>query len=579
MRVNEFDNYKYIADHEIEVIENKTPIFFKEGETGTKIVISHLNEPLEKRQIRNLHRNIQSIKSPFENEKFKLDNKAATFDVILKVPDKADWIEDLHEMQDIVDQALFKFMFLFNEGKWSWHYEFNPNEALKSKTKISAKQLSEDSQNLEILDRGVQATYAKNPETFLNDIGPVVGELYVFDFDSAVREFYPQTKTVKSFLSENKGVRLYRDGIRVYNYGEPSDDWLEMDQRRVNRLSKGLNRGITTGAISLNLLPTQDLLEKTNREGFIENDSFKKLRVLVQSALSKFEDLREIDKDKLRSLTSSEKSSIKDIDNPIQKLKKTVSKKGWDDELLPLINRVESSYKEMQDIMLTAGMAGLNMATAFHEIHRGIKDTRKIVEAEKDKTIIIKQFERFELLLDTYADLLKKEKVREFTLRELLKANMDIADVRFTMHDIIHSCPVLTGEQEDYRIKMQFHLMVSSVNNLIDNSIYWLDQRWGIESNKKYLYIGVSDAFEKGPAIIIADNGPGFRNISREEMVKPFLTTKVGGMGIGLYFAKTAMEMMGGELLILDAEDVDIPEKVDGAVVALIFNGGVSCKS
>ena len=61
-------------------------------------------------------------------------------------------------------------------------------------------------------------------------------------------------------------------------------------------------------------------------------------------------------------------------------------------------------------------------------------------------------------------------------------------------------------------------------------------------------------------------------------MVKPFRTTKSAGMGIGLYYTHTVMQMLGGELVLLDPGDIDgLPVKADGAIVALVFNGGTPC--
>ena len=576
---NSLDNFKYIEDTEIEIVENEDPTYFTNGNTGTRIVISHLNAPLKDTDVRNLYRNIQSIKSPFEYSEFKLSKDSPTFDVVLEVPEHPEWIKDLYEMKNIISQALFKFTFFIENGKWSWFYEYNPNEGLKKEFKAEPRQISAEDEFLEFKNKSTKAIYLENPKQFCSDIGPVLGEIYVFDFDSEVKKFYSETNAVKRFLSENKGIRIYRDNIRVYNYGEPHDDWLSLDHRRVQSISQGLNRSITVGAISLDLSHTPNLVEKTNREGFIENDSFEKLREVVESCIGKLEVLRHTDKSRLRELTKSDaKSSITQIENPLEELKKIAHDKGLDDVLLPTINRVEKGYNEMRDIMLKSGMAGLNMSMAFHEIHRGIKDTKKIVESEKDKAIILKQFERFELLLDTYANLLKDEKSQKFSLKELLQGNYDLAELRFDMHKVICSCPVLAGDQPNYTVKIPPQLVTSAVNNLIDNAIYWLDQRWGNEPEKKYLYIGVSEEFDKGPAIIVADNGPGWKNISPEEVVKPFMTTKSGGMGIGLYYTNTVMEMLGGELAILNPEDVDIPGHADGAVAALIFNGGQPCK-
>lgn len=572
------ENCKYIEDAKIEINQHDTPVFFTKGVTGTRIVISNLHAEVTRNDVRKLHRNIQSIKSPFEYSSFKLDAAASDFEVTLEVEGHPEWTDDLLDMKAIVDQALFKFTFMMENGKWSWFYEFNPTESLKKEYKVEEAKKSANNENFELM-KAHKKTLKNDADGFYKGLGSVVGEIYVFDFDAEVKKFYSETGAIKTFLTENKGIRVYRDGIRVYNYGEPSDDWLEMDRSRVQRIAVNLNRDITVGAISLDLAQTSELIEKTNREGFIENEAYSKLKAIVQSSIAKFQTLRLIDKDRLRSITKTEtKSSIADIESPINELKELAEEKGWAKDAAPTIARIERSYNDMRDIMLTAGMAGLNMSVAFHEIYRGIKDTKKLVEKEKDIAIVLKQFDRFEMLLDTYANLLKKEKYQDTKISTLLQGNIELADVRFTMHDILHSCPVITGDQPDFVVKAPSNLITSAINNIIDNSIYWLDQRWGDEQSKKYLYIGVSEEFDKGPAIIIADNGSGWKNIDSEEIIRPFMTTRPGGMGIGMYFANTVMEMLGGELVTLNPGDIDVPEQADGAVVALVFNGGEQCK-
>ncbi|MCZ4279977.1 ATP-binding protein [Kiloniella laminariae] len=576
------DSCKYIEDAEIVVEEREMPQVFTNGSTGTRIVIKELNSSLTRGDVRNLYRNIQSIKSPFEFEAYRLDKSASTFDVSLSVPGHDDWTIDLFDLKAIIEQSLFRFSFLFSEDKWSWDYQFAPNEQLKKQFKVEGRKASETDSYLELpkgkvdLEKNFHAIYQTDRTDFLKDLGPILGEVYVFDFDAALGE----QNAIKRWLSENQGIRVYRDGIRVYNYGEPNDDWLEMDSRRVNRLGKGINRRIAVGAISLELEHCPNLIEKTNREGFIENETFSKLKAVVNSALGKLESLRQIDKDRLRQVTKKSTSiSFLGIDNPVDELKQIAIANGWEEQLAPAIRRTEKRYNEMQDIMLTSGMAGLNMTLAFHEIQHGISDAKKNLLAGKDISIVIEQFDRFELLLDTYANLLKQEKAREWELASILQSNVDLADVRFTLHDIIYSCPVLTGEHPNFIIKAQRNLIISAVNNLIDNSIYWLDKRWGGELSKKYIHIGVSEEFDKGPAIVIADNGSGWRDISKGEMIKPFRTTKSGGMGIGLYYTDTVMQMLGGELVLLDQGEIDgVPEQADGAIVALVFNGGTPCK-
>ena len=104
--------------------------------------------------------------------------------------------------------------------------------------------------------------------------------------------------------------------------------------------------------------------------------------------------------------------------------------------------------------------------------------------------------------------------------------------------------------------------------NLIDNSIYWLDQKGG---DKAAVYIGPSREFSEGPAIVVADNGPGFRD-SPGLLVEPFISNKPDGMGLGLHLADEVMKAHGGRLHFPVQGEVDLPPGIDGAVVALVFN-------
>ena len=94
--------------------------------------------------------------------------------------------------------------------------------------------------------------------------------------------------------------------------------------------------------------------------------------------------------------------------------------------------------------------------------------------------------------------------------------------------------------------------MLGALNNLIDNSLYWLRVRWpdrppDIESSKRRLFLGASRDLAEGPAIVVADNGAGFQD-TPEHVTRPFFTRKPGGMGLGLYYANLAMELNGGRL-------------------------------
>jgi nitrogen fixation/metabolism regulation signal transduction histidine kinase len=112
---------------------------------------------------------------------------------------------------------------------------------------------------------------------------------------------------------------------------------------------------------------------------------------------------------------------------------------------------------------------------------------------------------------------------------------------------------------------------------LIDNAIYWT-RRTREERGESYTpAIAIRTLIgwaAEGPAIAVLDNGPGF-GIEPEMAIRPFVSTRAGGMGLGLYFAKMVMETQGGDLHILqDVEELDIENVLHGAVVAMRFRRG-----
>jgi hypothetical protein len=117
-------------------------------------------------------------------------------------------------------------------------------------------------------------------------IGKVEFEFWLFDRDPAVlKTVTDDMKGLKDYLDENGGIRIYRDGIRVYDFGEPGNDWLNLDLRRVNTPTARTSNNQILGAIRLDARTSADLREKSNREGFIENKAYEDLRQLCPASV------------------------------------------------------------------------------------------------------------------------------------------------------------------------------------------------------------------------------------------------------------------------------------------------------
>jgi signal transduction histidine kinase len=91
---------------------------------------------------------------------------------------------------------------------------------------------------------------------------------------------------VRDVLSEEGGIRLYRNGFRVIPYGDPGNDWLRLDAAYAKRsvLPPLANRNFF-GVVELDD-PDGNLFEEhTSREGLIETPAFMELKDLTFSVL------------------------------------------------------------------------------------------------------------------------------------------------------------------------------------------------------------------------------------------------------------------------------------------------------
>jgi nitrogen fixation/metabolism regulation signal transduction histidine kinase len=179
-------------------------------------------------------------------------------------------------------------------------------------------------------------------------------------------------------------------------------------------------------------------------------------------------------------------------------------------------------------------------------------------------------------LLDGFSTLLRRDAQSRHSARKLIDAARRYNVLRLRHHRVRLVCPMLESEGPGFEAKFSFSLVLGALNNLIDNSLYWLRVRWpeppeSPETSPRAIYVGLTNDLEAGPAIVVADTGPGFQGDDPERLVRPFFTRKPTGMGLGLYYANMAMELNGGQLVFPDANEIELPDGFDGAIVALVF--------
>ena len=546
----------------------RPPEVFTGSKTGTQIQIDELRTDWTRGEVRRLHNQITSICSPFED--------SSGFQAVLEVPGNEGWIGDLPDVSEILNRAIWKFSFRLENGKFDWKYEFRQVPGLR----LKSRKVEKSGEKLILLQRtrkGRKRKEAVADEATFQGIGPVTGEFYVYDRDKEVLRRLVNIQLLTGYLDDMGGIRVYRDGMRVYNYGEHDDDWLGLDLRRVNNPTRRISRNIILGAIHLSLKKSTGLIEKTNREGFVENDACDQLKDIVLGILAAFELERQFDKDHIRQLTAKQDDpTTAEIEKTVENLRQELDRRGFRDTFEPYLAKIKKDYRSMQETLLSAGMSGLNLAVVFHEVERGVRTLHQVIVDGANMERAARQARDLMHLLDGFAVLLRRNSKEQHSARKLVEATRRVNSLRFRHHGILFVCPLLDGGTEGFQSRFAFNLVLGALNNLIDNALYWLRVRWtdrqaGGESSERKLYIGLSDDFEAGPAIVVADNGAGFREDAPEHLARPFFTRKPEGMGLGLYYTNLVMELNEGQLVFPQPGEVEIPDGFDGAVVALIF--------
>lgn len=552
---------EYLSEAPVK-IHTRRPIVFTGDSTGTRIKIRNLRQANWSRgELRRLYRQITSICSPFEMPE--------RFSVEFRAPGREKEIEEIPDVYDLVDQAFWHFSFSFDGASYSWRYEFRPT-GLKLQGRVV-----EDSSDKFLLPEDRRGVVANS--STLKGIGPIRGDLHVYDRDKEVLRLLPESRLLEEFLDQQGGIRVYRDGIRVYNYGEPGDDWLGLDLRRVNRPTRKLSRNLILGALHLNLAGSADLIERTSREGFVENDAFQRLKLIVLGILATLERERLKDKERIRQLLAKEETGDeRGIRGPLEALKRELRKEP---KLYERCERhilaLESRYAEMQENLLRPAVSSLNLALVFHEVERGVRELLRAVKNKDDPEQLERQAGDMAQLLDDFSKLLRQHEKKRHHVAKVVDQLRRINLHRFRLHRVALVCDLSMEANPGFEAEFSFGLILGTLNNLIDNAIYWLQVRWTEEPERwedspRRICITESHDFEGGPCLVVADSGPGFRD-DPADLIRPFFTRRPEGMGLGLYYANMVMELMGGRLLFPQPGEVDLPEGINGAVIALQF--------
>lgn len=257
----------YTRDGNLFVVENTLENITKTKEQGTTLIIENLRDRWSRASIQRVYRYVSDIITPTfpTDDEVDQDPAKAKFDV--------NFFEiTLGKIQKIADTSIMLYQHAVAE------FSGDVDES-------GCGWLTINSKRLRIANEKIQIGYSPedSKSTFPN-IRNVKFKVFYFIFDSTLISKVHAT-SIRSKLTREGGVRLYRNGFRVLPYGEQGDDWLRLDEsvrRRVILIPHGNNNFY--GFVEL-ADPENEFNETSSREGLIDNESVRELKNFVHRAL------------------------------------------------------------------------------------------------------------------------------------------------------------------------------------------------------------------------------------------------------------------------------------------------------
>lgn len=534
LRWSDFDDVQAVEDVEIDI---ETVSRAPGSVTGTDISILGLTGRLGRREVKRLARQLLLLSDPFGDDPSDFRTKLATqeFDdlealVRKKYFDSAEYRLEVHVGSDGLAAATV--------ADWRGEPLYEADHSM--------------------LRGGQDEPYRCPPARF---------ELWAFILNKQTFDGRNATLgEVREWLTEFGGVMLYVNGIRVPPYGDPGNDWLRLDLRRVQSPELRPSTNTSIGRVRVEN-DGGAFVEKTDRSGVIENPPFADLRQMATDALEWMArermKAREARRQQQRARTVPKEQRLrKKVEKKLNRLAAETPSgaeaKTLFESYADAQEQAQQTMREEVQLYRTLSTAGIAAATFAHEYAAGpLKVIRRSVAALRRR--LKGEFNPLPLTIAEPIGLVESSTTTlgTFTDGTLSLVDRDKRRVeRIEVHKVI-------SQVSDAYMPFVAEREASLELNLCDTNPYLRSSEAAIESIVVNLLTNalnaVSESKESSRTIrmttdcsddflvlTVSDNGPGVLHFSTDDIWLPGVTSRPGGSGLGLTIVKDTVIDLGG---------------------------------
>lgn len=539
------------AEHVEDVSINLTSVLTDSG-SGTDIIIELVSERFGRTAVNKLARSLLLLSDPFQGISVdsNVDGKTASIcdeqKSLLIVDPGFTALLETQEFSDLQAKVAHSY---FTDA------EYRINAEVKGDGAVTFRLL--DWKGDVLREEIVGIVYDAPALTF---------DLWVFILD--MKSFSTRSSTVsevREWLAQVGGVHIYEDGIRVPPYGGSGNDWLEMNLRRARSPEGRPSTNTSVGRVRLSNV-SGVLVQKTDRNGYIENESFAEVRRICTDALDWAARTQIRERDLQRKADREiAKRTVADarvrLETALDRSIKSTDRKAVDRAIARLIKdsglETQSLREELQ-LYRSLATAGMTSAVFAHEIGRplqlidqGIESLQRLIPADKrgdaEKRLgrIINAKQRLNSFVSIPLTLLAKRKRRSgrvcinacaAELVLLLKPITEYFNVAMKL-DSTDGYTDINGSEA---------LIDGICLNLIMNALNAF-QRVGF--SQPHRVIRLETRYDGSHVILVVeDNAGGIDGVDVKDIWLPGVTTSPDGTGFGLTIVRDSVSDLGGSV-------------------------------
>lgn len=544
------------------------------------------------------------------------------------------------------DYASYQTLILPDNGKRFEEYLFNDKKGRGRSFRHSNRGYWLES----VFSFDLKSLYSKTDlysDNNIEDPGDFFGRIQEFYLGVQDKEgdwwndLYKDFKEYKSFVQSQTGIKIYRNGFAVIPYGIDSNDWLLLGQDQTGGSSYyGLRPGNVIGYVAIDEARNKGLIDKTDREGLIENAPYRNFYKLIKTVVNRYsenmENLRRCYTD-FRASLANENNKIKTMSQAFsaisdQAQKGTETAKAYNDvqqKFISIENKIEKVVESSESHSLFSNPGDPILKKTLEEVLAILAESKDVLSQANNilrnsiylneaLNVIKPKLEALETQLSDFSELASLGLISEMVTHDLnqtsnrllakaidldkqLNSNLDISKSQlyalvdfirstvsslksqmkhlepslkynkerkdsFSLNELLRNeeIPYYTNKlkdkginivlivENDFVVSINKGKMMQIFDNLINNSIYWLERRF--EPSQLHPVPLITIKIDK-PWVYIEDNGEGIDKSVAATLFEPFVTRKPKGegRGLGLFIVRQLLDSCKCDIYLDDS--------------------------